>query len=527
VSDRRLRLPARVVRELREALLQADEQERFAFLDAGTAAPPDGDATDDGTESADAPDLLASEVVPVPDERLARQSRTACRPEPAVERDHVGDCYDRQLAPVLVHSHPFSDDPRFSSIDVEAMGRFREWLTGLFPDRPFGFAVVGQSGIEAVANAGERFAALPVEVVGAWKLDDPAPGAVDRFAPTGGDGQAVRDGYAADGDRHPDDSERPAATASNGDAPTADTDAPGGDAGVGADERFDRNVRALGADGQRRLRDATVGVVGVGGIGSQVAEQFARLGVGELVLVDPDEVEPSNLPRLVGAYDHHVGKPKVAAVREHAWRSAPADIDVTAVAEPVEEVPDRLAACDLVVGCVDRVTARSFCNEWAVKHLAYYVDAGVRIDTTDDRVVGMTGYVHLVAPGSNACFDCLGRHDQEAARIERLSPDERAAELERGYIDTEQVTPEPAVIHLNGSCASKTVSVATDVITGVKTPPDLVRYEDTAHEMTALTTEPSSECPTCGHEGVLGVGRRSFGNAQFTPEDGPETAASD
>ncbi|WP_254824240.1 HesA/MoeB/ThiF family protein [Haloglomus halophilum] len=509
MSDRRLRVPARVVRELREALLQADEQERFAFVDAGTGpAPGHGkpDAPADAEGSADAPDLLASEVVPVPDEQLARQSKTACRPEPAVERDHVGDCYDRQLAPVLVHSHPFSDDPRFSSIDVEAMGRFREWLTGLFPDRPFGFAVVGQSGIEAVANAGERFAALPVEVVGGWKLDDPVPGAVDRFTPTDG-------------------GERDGATASNGDAPTADTDTLGGDDGVG--DRFDRNVRALGTDGQRRLHDATVGVVGVGGIGSQVAEQFARLGVGELVLVDPDTVEPSNLPRLVGAYDHHVGKPKVEAVREHAWRSSPADIDVTAVAEPVQEVPERLADCDLVVGCVDRVSARSFCNEWAVKHLTYYVDAGVRIDTTDDRVVGMTGYVHLVAPGSTACFDCLGRHDQEAARIERLSPDEREAELERGYIDTEQVSPEPAVIHLNGLCASKTVSVATDVVTGVKVPPDFIRYEDTAHEMTALTTEPSRECPTCGDEGVLGVGQRSFGDAQFTPEDGPETATSD
>jgi molybdopterin/thiamine biosynthesis adenylyltransferase len=515
VSDRRLRVPARVVRELREALLRDDEQERFAFVDAGTG-PASGhgepDAPADAGGSADAPDLLAGEVVPVPDERLARQSKTACRPEPAVERDHVGDCYDRQLAPMLVHSHPFSDDPRFSSIDVEAMGRFREWLTGLFPDRPFGFAVVGQSGIEAVANAGERFAALPVEVVGEWKLDDPVPGAVDRFAPTDG---GERDGATADG----------AATASNGDAPTADTDTPGGDDGIG--ERFDRNVRALGTDGQRRLRDATVGVVGVGGIGSQVAEQFARLGVGELVLVDPDTVEPSNLPRLVGAYDHHVGKPKVEAVREHAWRSSPGDIDVTAIAEPVEAVPERLADCDLVVGCVDRVTARSFCNEWAVKHLTYYVDAGVRIDTTDEQVVGMTGYVHLVAPGSTACFDCLGRHDQEAARIERLSPDEREAELERGYIDTEQVSPEPAVIHLNGLCASKTVSVATDVVTGVKTPPDFVRYEDTAHEMTALTTEPSRECPTCGDEGVLGVGQRSFGDAQFTPEDGPETATSD
>jgi hypothetical protein len=134
-----LRLSASAVRRLREELLRPDERERFAFLYAGTEG---------------AGDLLAHRVVPVPDDEMARQSRTACRPAPAVEREHVGECYDEGLAPVLAHSHPFSADPRFSSIDVESMGRFREWLTGLFPDEEFGFAVVGTEGVEAVANDG-------------------------------------------------------------------------------------------------------------------------------------------------------------------------------------------------------------------------------------------------------------------------------------------------------------------------------------------------------------------------------------
>jgi hypothetical protein len=130
----------------------------------------------------------------------------------------------------------------------------------------------------------------------------------------------------------------------------------------------------------------------------------------------------------------------------------------------------------------------------------------------------------LVAPGSNGCFDCLGRHDQEASRIERLSPEELEEEQNRGYIDDEDLQPEPAVIHLNGLCASKTVSVLVDLVTG-SDPPDFIRYEDHDHEMTELTTEPSDSCPTCGEKGVLGVGRRSFGDAEFVPEEQP--AASD
>lgn len=481
---RTLTLSATTVRDLRDALLAADERERFAFLYAG-----------------DEDDLLGSRVVPVDDADMASQSRTACRPSPAVERTHVGRCYEEHLAPVLVHSHPFSAEPRFSSVDVESMGRFREWLSGLFPDESFGFAVVGTDGIEAVGDADDRLEALPVEVIGDWKLDVPVPDAADRFALT----------------RH-----------QSGDGGTPATNGSGADTAHA--ERDDRTVRALGADGQRRLRNATVGIVGVGGLGSLVAEQLARLGVEELVVIDPDDVEESNLSRLAGAYDHHVGAPKVTTIREHLWKVGADGISLRAIQGRVEEHAEELDDCDVVVGCVDSVAARSFCNEYAVKQLTYYVDAGVRIDiedvpdaddgpATDDRTVEMTGYVHLVAPGSNACFDCLGRHDRTASWIERMDDDALAASRERGYLEDDDLAPEPAVVHLNGLCASKTVSILVDLMTGGAVPPDFVRYEDHDHEMTALTTEPSDACPTCGTDGVLGVGRRSFGDARITSEE--------
>ena len=459
---RTLRLPARMVRRLRSALIREDEKERFAFLYAG-----------------DQGDLLGSSVLPVDDTDMGRQSRTACRPEPSLERDHITSCYEQNLAPVLVHSHPFSEDPNFSSIDVESIGKFRKWINGLFPDRSFGFAVIGTNGIEAIGDGDGCMEALSVEVIGDWKLDESVPGAESRFAPS-------------------EDREQ---------------ENPG-------QERFDRGVRALGEKGQKRLQDTTVGIVGVGGVGSIVAEQIARLGVEEIVLIDPDTVEPSNLQRLVGAYDHHVSKPKVTAVREHLWKSGSDGVEVEAVQAPVQEREDVLDSCDVIVGCVDSVSARSFCNEYAVKHLKYYLDVGVRIDVGSEEQIEKKGYVQLVAPGSNGCFDCLGRHDQEATHIERLSHKELEEEQERGYIDDEDLEPEPAVIHLNGICASKAVSVLVDLVTGSR-PPDFVRYEDHDHEMTELTTKPSESCPTCGDEGVLGVGRRSFGDAEFIPEEQP------
>lgn len=468
----RLKLPAALVERLRETLLREDGDERFAFLYAG------------GTEEG----LLGSRVVPVPDDRMAEQARTACRPDPAVERERVAECVAEQLAPVFVHSHPFSAEPAFSGLDVEAMGKFRKWLDGLFDDQAYGFAVLGTDGLAALADAGGRYESLDVEVVGGWTLDAPLTGATSRFAPDAGE---TDDGAAIDA------------------------------------ARYDRNVRALSVDGQRCLADTVVGIVGVGGLGSLVAEQLVRLGVGDLVLVDPDEVEAHNLPRTFGAFDHHVGASKVDAVREHCWKAGD-DVDIGAHQERIEDCPAVLDRCDVVVGCVDRVATRSFLNEYAVRQLAYYVDAGVRIEVDGGDLAAMRGYVQLVAPGANGCFDCLGRHDPAAARLERMDDDERDTAVGRGYVEEDELAPEPAVVHLNGTTASKAVSVVSALVTGAAEPPDFVRYEDLAHEMTALSTERSEHCPTCGEEGVLGVGRREFGDVDTDPtvpdEYLPETA---
>ncbi len=67
------------------------------------------------------------------------------------------------------------------------------------------------------------------------------------------------------------------------------------------DPRFDRQAHLFGDAGQRILSGCTVAVVGVGGMGMLIVEYLARLGVGRLILIDPDRVEQSNLPRLPGA----------------------------------------------------------------------------------------------------------------------------------------------------------------------------------------------------------------------------------
>ena len=85
-------------------------------------------------------------------------------------------------------------------------------------------------------------------------------------------------------------------------------------------ERFQRQTRfaPLGMAGQGRIQAARVLVSGCGGLGSSIAQQLTRAGVGELVLVDRDVAELSNLPRQVLLEDRHAegGTPKAVAAIE-------------------------------------------------------------------------------------------------------------------------------------------------------------------------------------------------------------------
>lgn len=439
----RLVIPASHVETFRDHLLQDDQQERFAY----------GYCTRSGDR------LLVADIVPVPDEQMRTQSRTACRPKLDYERTQLEHCFSRGYHPFFGHSHAFSDTAGFSGIDLEAMAAYTDWLHPLYSDADLAFGVLGRQELEAVVYdpTTERLQQLPIQVVGNWRLDTPLPT----------------------------------------DADTDEIDA----------DLHDRSLRLLTEAGQARIAATTVGVVGTGGLGFLLAKELARLGVRKLVLIDPDHIEQSNLNRLLGVSTWDVGRPKVTVLAQHLDQTG-LDIEVEGIPERVEDATDALSQCDVVFGTVDQVSTRSFLNQYCVQHLRFYIDAGTIIRTEDDHVTAIEGIVQLVAPGANACYACLDRADPERARQERLSAEELEAEVEEGYIDGSALAPEPAVVTLNGVIASQAASVFARLIAGYAEPPDMVRYEELASDLRELHTQRDLTCPTCGKHGLLGQGDR-------------------
>ena len=80
--------------------------------------------------------------------------------------------------------------------------------------------------------------------------------------------------------------------------------------------RYQRNYKSISVEDQSKLAASTVAIVGCGGLGGSMAEEFSRLGVGNLILVDGDRIEVSNLNRQLFATEKNIGQQKAEAARD-------------------------------------------------------------------------------------------------------------------------------------------------------------------------------------------------------------------
>jgi molybdopterin/thiamine biosynthesis adenylyltransferase len=80
--------------------------------------------------------------------------------------------------------------------------------------------------------------------------------------------------------------------------------------------RYERNYKTISTEDQKRLADSTIAIVGCGGLGGTMAEEFARLGAGHLILVDGDTIDETNLNRQLFSTENNIGAKKVEAARQ-------------------------------------------------------------------------------------------------------------------------------------------------------------------------------------------------------------------
>jgi molybdopterin/thiamine biosynthesis adenylyltransferase len=275
-------------------------------------------------------------------------------------------------------------------------------------------------------------------------------------------------------------------------------------------DRFDRNERLFGKEGQQALRRAHVGIVGVGGLGTHVVQQLALLGVGALTLVDHEELSRSNRNRYVGAWhdDPVPGSLKVDLGRRLAGLIDPA-ITVATVPESLlsPAAIGGLRGCDYVFGCVDSDGARFVLNEFC---LAY--DKALFDLASDAPEPGYYGGRVAVVQGDSGCLHCRGLLDEEEVRrflstAEILENEASVYGIDRAALGEAG----PSVVSVNGVVASLAVTEFMAAVTGIRPPQLHLDYRGDRGTVGARTDDRAPDCYYCtsikGHGDAANIDR--------------------
>ena len=176
--------------------------------------------------------------------------------------------------------------------------------------------------------------------------------------------------------------------------------------------RYSRHILLpeIGIDGQQRLLDARVLMIGAGGLGAPVALYLAASGVGRLTIADDDTVDLTNLQRQIVHFTDSIGKLKVDSARETLTRINPETV-VTPLAERVasERLEQLVQEADVVVDCTDNFATRHAINRACVRFSRPLVSgAGVRFDgqiTVFDLRAAQSPCYHCLFPESGDLED--------------------------------------------------------------------------------------------------------------------------
>ena len=216
-----------------------------------------------------------------------------------------------------------------------------------------------------------------------------------------------------------------------------------------------------------RLRRLSIAVVGASGTGSPVIEQLMRLGVGELVIVDDDQIEERNVNRILNSTMRHAAQKRCKVdVQADAIDRVGLNTRVIRIHRNLwnPEVVRAVAQCDVLFGCMDSKDGRFLLNSLATHYTLPYFDIGVRLlavpsGPEEGRIREICGTVNYLRPGRSSLIsrNLFTMSEVAAAGLRRNDTHAHDQQVKDGYI-TGAAVQRPAVISVNMFAASLAVN---------------------------------------------------------------------
>jgi molybdopterin-synthase adenylyltransferase len=258
----------------------------------------------------------------------------------------------------------------------------------------------------------------------------------------------------------------------------------------------------IGSAGQERLANATILLVGCGALGTVIAEQLVRAGVGTLRVCDRDIVETTNLQRqvLFDESDAKAGTPKAVAAAQRLerinsnGRIDPRVIDVhSGNIEDLIQARDGMPRADVILDGTDNAEVRYLINDAAIKHEIPWVYGGC---------VGTSGRVMAIIPGRTPCLRCLFPEAPTAGELQTC--------------DTAGVLAPAAAI-----VASLQVVAAMKILLGHEAPHELISLDLWPSRIQTVSTVGGrrDDCPACGLRQFEFLNRAASGTTSLCGRD--------
>lgn len=271
------------------------------------------------------------------------------------------------------------------------------------------------------------------------------------------------------------------------------------------DPTLSRTALAFGEGRTKNIGCLDIGIVGAGGLGSPLIELIARDKPKSVLICDPDNIEASNLNRIVGATEKDIGRKKAEFYAEYI-KSISSNTEVKAFSQSFYDpiVQQTFVQADVIFGAVDS-GARHSINQLCMSHLIPYFDLGASIASENGEPSFIGGQVYSVIPGKDVCLSCSGVF--ENLLHEYLSPNARAANAAQGYIKGENIIS-PLVAHLDFTIASSGYFEMLKYVTGLPGKTSFKVYVDLLNDMISRAGCKTDNCIVCKEHGYIGQGDR-------------------